>query len=299
MKTLLVILSKDQQQYAGKMNEAIDNLSVKPDGILVILDRPSPAEINASKRAYMNDLVTIMVSASPPAYVGRPQMNFHVPYFCAGHSRNLGVKYAQENGYEAIIFIDGDCYPEKDLIKAHKALLDSNDPVITVGKRHEAKYGWHDQREKDESYPIPIFEKNERITKEAFFVDSGVVWTCNMGINLSALNKMLSTNKTLYNREELCSSDFCGTWGGEDGFIGLEALYLDISVMPVCTENAGVRHEEHPRPLEKYDHETFTAYLEEKREELMYLLNASSLGCNGYRYVPKDIIVGNREWVQK
>lgn len=299
MKTLLVILSKDQQQYAGKMNEAIDNLSVKPDGIRVILDRPSPAEINASKRAYTNDLVTIMVSSSLPTYVGRPQMNFHVPYFCADHSRNLGVKYARENGYESIIFIDGDCYPEKDLIKAHKDLLESDEPVITVGKRCEAKYGWHDQREKDESFPIPIFEQNERITKEAFFVDSGVLWTCNMGINLAALNKMLETNKTLYGREELCSGDFCGTWGGEDGFIGLEALYLDISVMPVCAKDAGIRHEEHPRPLDKYDHETFISYLEEKREELMYLLVANGLGCNGFRFVPKDIIVGNRDWVHK
>jgi len=297
MKTLLVIVSKDQQQYAEKMNTAIDKLTVKPDGVLVVLERPSPAEINATKHAYTNELVSILVSTSLPEYVGRPQMNFRVPYFCAGHARNLGVKYANDNGYDAIIFIDGDCYPEPDLIKAHNDLLKSDDPVITVGKRNEAKYGWHDQREKNGNFPIPIFNKSDRITREAFFVDSGVLWTCNMGINRKAIDLMTSTNQTLYGRDELCSSDFCGTWGGEDGFIGLEALYLDISVMPVCAIDAGVRHNEHPRPLDKYDHETFVAYLEEKREELMYLMKANEMACP--RYLPKDIIIGNRDWAAK
>ena len=51
MNTLLVIVSKDQQQYAEKMNAAIEKLTVKPDGVLVVLERPSPVEINATKRA--------------------------------------------------------------------------------------------------------------------------------------------------------------------------------------------------------------------------------------------------------
>lgn len=297
MKILLVIVSKDQQQYAENMNAAIEKLTVKPDGVLVVLERPTPAEINATKRAYTNELVTVLISSSLPDYVGRPQMNYHVPYFCAGHARNLALRYPGTNDYDAVIFIDGDCYPEPDLIKAHKELLDSEDPVITVGKRNEAKYAWHDQREKDDTFPIPIFDKQERITRESFFVDSGVLWTCNMGINRKAIELMTSTNKTLYGRDELCSSDFCGTWGGEDGLIGLEALYLDISVMPVCSANAGVRHNEHPRPLDKYDHETFVAYLEEKREELLYLMKANGIPCP--RFVPKDIIIGNRDWIKK
>ena len=295
MKTLLTVVSKNQQQYAGKMNEAFGNLTVKPDGILVVLDRPSPSEIASTRRAYTNELVNVLITSRLPDFVGRPQMDYHVPYFCAGNARNIAVQYAGEHGYDTIIFIDGDCYPEPDLVKAHLELLDSDDPVITVGRRNEAKYGWHDQREKDSAYPIPIFNKCERVTREAFFVDSGVLWTCNMGINSKAMDIMVCTNRTLYGRDELCSSDFCGTWGGEDGFIGLEALYLDIHVIPVTSGNAGVRHIEHPRPLDKYDHDTFVTYLEEKREELLYLMAAHGMHCS--RFVPKEIIVGNREWV--
>ena len=51
MKALLVIVSKDQQQYAEKMNAAIEKLTVKPDGVLVVLERPTPSEIIAAKRA--------------------------------------------------------------------------------------------------------------------------------------------------------------------------------------------------------------------------------------------------------
>ena len=297
MKTLLVIVSKNQQQYAAKMNEAIGNLSVKPDGVVVALDRPSLAESNATRLAYTNDLVSILVLSKLPNIVGRPQMNFHVPYFCAGFARNKALALSKAEGYDSVVFIDGDCYPEPDLIKAHQDLLDSDEPVITVGRRCEAKHTWHDQREIDKTYPIPIFEKQERITREAFFVDSGVIWTCNMGINVKALELITSTNKALYGRDELFSSDFCGTWGGEDGFLGLEALYLDIQVMPVCSKNSGIRHNEHPRPLDKYDHETFVSYLEEKREELLYLMRAHGMDCP--RFVPKDIIVGNRDWIQK
>jgi len=297
MKSLLIIISRGQQQYASQMNAAVSNLTETPDKVLVILDRPSPKELNETRKAYTNKLVEIIAVHSLPEYVGRPQLNYHVPYFCAGHARNIGVRYAIEHAYDVVIFIDGDCYPEPDLIIGHMNLLVSDEACVTVGKRCEAKYGWHDQREKDVNFPIPIFSNPERITREAFFVDSGVMWTCNMGLNRKAIDMIMHMNMSLYGRTELCSSDFIGTWGGEDGFLGMEALYGNIPVYPVCRKSSGVRHNEHPRPLDKYDHETFVTYLEEKREELMYLLVAQGMGCNGYTFVPKDIIIGNRDWI--
>jgi len=297
MKTLLAIVSKSQQQYAERMKSAIDGLTVKPDGVLVVLDRPSVQELNVSRKTFDGPLYRVEQMTAIPEYAGRPQMNHGVPYFCAGAARNMAAGIALSEGYDSVVFIDGDCFPEPDLIAAHGELLVSEEATVTVGRRCEGKYGWHDQREKDTTYPIPIFERQERVTKEAFFVDSGVLWTCNMGINRKALDIIMSANRDLYGRAELCSSDFCGTWGGEDGFLGLEALYLDIPVMPVCRTGAGVRHVEHDRPLDKYDHETFIAYLEEKREELLYLMKSHGMDCP--RYLPKDIIIGDRVWAKK
>ena len=294
MRTLLVILSKDQDKYAEEMNRRLDQLSVKPEKVHVILDRPALKEMNATRRAYENNpLVEVKVIRDIPSNIGRPQMNYGVQYFCAGHLRNTAAKYAIDNGYDAAIFIDGDCYPEPDIIKAHNVILDREEPTITVGRRLEGQYAWHDQREVSKDTPIPIFNKpNTPVTNEAYFVDSGVVWTCNMGINRAALEHLFNLNNTLFGRPELCSSDFCGTWGGEDGYIGLQALYSGVDVYPVCDDNAGVRHVDHERPLDKYDPEMFTAYLEEKREELMYLLKINNIECK-YNYVPKNIVLGS------
>lgn len=296
MRTLLVIPSKNQERYAPAMSESIKSLSVKPDKVLVMLDRPALKEMNLTKKAYQdNSIVEVRVVRNIPVGIGRPQMNYGVPYFCAGHMRNLAVSYALEENYDSVIFIDGDCYPEKDLIKAHNALLDTKEErVITIGRRCEGKHAWHDQREVSKEHPVPIFNKpNTPITNELFFVDSGVVWTCNMGINRHALRHMVELNEKLYGRRELCSSDFCGTWGGEDGFIGMEAFYTGVTLLPVCDADAGIRHVEHERPLDKYDHETFISYLEERREELLYLLKVHGMECK-YKYVPKDIIIGNQ-----
>lgn len=297
MKTLLTIVSKNQQQYAARMKEAVEAMSCIPDRVLIVLDRPTAQELKDTQDIFGSPLYHVVSVQDIPSYAGRPQMKYGIPYFCAGAARNMAARFAMEADYDAVIFIDGDCYPEPDLVNAHLELLESEEPAVTVGRRNEAKHGWHDQREKDAEHPIPIFGKQERITKEAFFVDSGVVWTCNMGINRQAMSEIMSLNKALFGRDELCSSDFSGTWGGEDGYLGLEAFYLDIPVMPVCRKGAGVRHVEHDRPLDKYDHETFVAYLEEKREELLYLMKANGRPCP--RYVPKGIIIGNRDWVKK
>ena len=55
MRTLLVIPSKNQEQYAPTMNESIKSLSVKPDKVLVMLDRPALKEMNLTRKAYQDN----------------------------------------------------------------------------------------------------------------------------------------------------------------------------------------------------------------------------------------------------
>jgi len=294
MKRLLVIISKDQQQYANKINDALSQLSEHPEEILVYLDRPSTTELETVTTEYAGNHVTVLASNTLPC-VGRPPMIWGTPYFGAGHIRNLALQYAMGHDYDIVIFIDGDCIPEPDLIRGHTDILSSDEPTITVGRRLEGFYGWHDQREKDEHRLIPIFNTQCRVTSEAYFVDSGVLWSCNMGMNREAIEQITKLNLLLYGRSEVFSTDFLGTWGGEDGFLGLEAFYSDIPVVPVCSNGTGVQHEEHPRPIEKYDFINFTPFLEEKREELLYLMASNGMDCNGCRYVPINIILGPRK----
>jgi hypothetical protein len=52
----------------------------------------------------------------------------------------------------------------------------------------------------------------------------------------------------------------------------------------------GVSHIEHPRPSNKYDHQAFLNFLEIKRRELIFLLNAA--GKSDAEFVSLGTLVG-------
>ena len=296
MKLLLAVLSHHQEQYAANMAGAISKLTMQPDKVLILLDRPTGSEMAASRLAYSNlPNAEVKLCMMLPKYIGRPQMLYGEEYFCAGNVRNIAIQYMLSNGYDAVIFIDGDCPPSSDLITSHVKTLSRETPVVTVGRRLETKWGNFDQREKSPEFPINIFRATPyKVVEEPYFVDSGVVWTCNFGMNLPSVKYLREMNKTIYGRDEVFSSDFVGTWGGEDGFIGFECYYGGIDVIAV--PRGGVHHMEHPRPERKYDHITFLDMLEERRQELLYLLALNGYDCAGHVYIPKETIIGDRSW---
>lgn len=288
MKTLLVIPSKGQTQYLPELVAHIEKLAAKPTDIWIYLDRPTGRERVETMR-YLKDhpSITLKVNTGMPEYVGHPQMNAGEEYFLAGHVRNIAIEYAYANEYDSVIFIDGDCMPEPDLISGHNELLDADTPRITIGKRKEIKWGLDDQRVASPSSLIRIFGPNggKRITSEFYFVDSGVVWTCNFGINRKGIERLYEMNTQLYGRREVFSSEFSGTWGGEDGFLGLECLYGNIGVYSLKDGTNGIIHKEHERPVRKYDHITFIDYMEFRREELLARMN--SFGMEVPPFVPR------------
>lgn len=248
-------------------------------------------KINARKILSRYQTISLVTIEDIPEYVGHPQMTYGEEYFMAGHARNVAIEYAVDNGFDIVIFIDGDCMPEPDFIKSHAAILSIPSPCTTVGKRKEAIWGYDDQRMVSKINPIPIFHgKPTNVTNEFYFVDSGVLWTCNFGMNIAAISALYGINERLYGRREVFSSDFSGTWGGEDGFIGLECLYCKIPVYALEKGNNGVRHKEHPRPTGKYDHITFIDYLEERREDLLFRMGL--FGMEHPEYKSKSELAG-------
>jgi hypothetical protein len=87
--------------------------------------------------------------------------------------------------------------------------------------------------------------------------------------------------------------DFCGRWGGEDGFLGMECFYggIPIRTTPIM-DMEGVSHIEQPRPSNRYDHQAFVDFLEVKRRELIFLLNAA--GKSDREFVPLDTLAGRK-----
>lgn len=280
MKTLLVILSKDQQKYIPRMLERVSEFTTMPDGIWYYLDRPTGREYIEARRALEgHGEVELKVNRGTPEYLGRPQMNPGVPQFLAGHVRNVAIAEACAQGYGAILFIDGDCLPESDIVDAYAEVLDTDSPVLATGKRKESKWNYDDQRVVSKEHPVHIFgERPNVVEDEMLFVESGVIWTCNVGINLAAINALYDLNEKLYGRREVFSSIFSGTWGGEDGFLGLECLYGGITVMTIRNGKTGIVHIDHERPPNKYDHIRFVYFLDCCRGDLLFRMELYGYG---------------------
>lgn len=276
MRLALVILSHAQDKYLPSMLDAINSFDEKPSRVMIMLDRPGIKEHIITKRCLSKyPDIELHVNSDLPAYAGRPQMLCGEEYFLSGYMRNIAIGMIDWENTDGVIFIDGDCIPERGLISGHAEALKYGG--LSVGKRCERKWLWNDQREMKDDSLIPIFGKEPMsVTNEWFIVDSGVVWTCNVGLSKNAVMRLSWLNHHLYGRYEVFSTDFCGTWGGEDGFLGMECFYTGIPIYTVSHGAKHIRHQDHERPLRKYDHMTFMDYLEWKREELIYLI-----GVNG------------------
>lgn len=282
MKTALVILCRNQGKYASRIAEAVKAQSVAPETVFVVMDRPDILERSKVSGAY-RDIpgIRMLVVGSAPETISRPPMVPNVSPFCAGHCRNLALEML--DGYELIIFTDGDCIPESQMVESHIAAY--TEGGVTVGRRLEGKWLYRDQREAYGARPIPIFFKeSRRVTSERYVADSGVVWTCNFGMSSGAVEAIRKLNEELYGVSAVFHPDFCGRWGGEDGFLGMECLYAGIPIMttPVM-EHDGVVHLDHPRPADKYDHVSFLPFLEAKRHELVTLMNATGRYAGEFR----------------
>lgn len=293
MNLLLAIPARGQNKYLAEMKAAIHAMSVKPCHVLYMADRPTSKE-SVEARSIIGDdpLIEYYPIYQKPDYVGRPKMTYGVEWFLTGHVRNCAVDYIiKHGGIDAVVFIDGDCIPEPDLIKSHMAVLDSKEPKVSVGKRKEAMYNWQDQRDTAESSCGIFHDVPTEVLYEAMFVDSGVVWTCNFGMNVAALGYLRQLNATLYGREETFSSEFLGTWGGEDGFIGLECYYTGVPVIALENGNNGIRHKYHLRNEDKYNHTAFIQFLEEHREQLLYLLDLYNMNVRDCGYIPREELI--------
>jgi hypothetical protein len=220
--TALIVLCKDQSGHLSEIDRRVKEMPDVPDHVIIVADRPKIVEWNRIKSISTNSgFVPIRVTNTPDT-ISRPDLSGKYDPFLAGYCRNIGIDAAIERGATSFVFIDGDCMPEKNFLKTHISLLDKPGPVATIGRRVEAKLGFRDQREV--SPKTAMFKwfgpEPKRILSEKSIQASGVVWSCNLGMNLDAINAVKELNRHVYGRAEVFSSQFSGRWGGEDGFLG-------------------------------------------------------------------------------
>jgi hypothetical protein len=270
MKTALLIPVYEQKKYWLRMLSAIEKLSVRPDCVYVLMDRPKRSDFNyiqdKCSSLDLKNTYKVYNLKDVPEFVGRPNNLPEQELFLTGYRRNQGLEFAIADGCDSFVFIDGDCIPQVDLIKAHNDANYRGVPNLSVGRRREEKHNWKDQREVDPNVKsFGLFSRTPRhvINSQYLLTSSSIVWTCNSSLNIQAVNRIKRFNSIYYNRSEVFCSEFLGTWGGEDGFLGIQASLCNIAITMLNEKKGGIVHIDHPRPVNKYAPEAFGIYLKE------------------------------------
>lgn len=277
MKVCVIIPLHNQSKYWSKVIMGLSRQSVRPDVVYVVVDRPELDKgplngsgepesnewdclesIKAENSNYPDLNIQIRVISNIPANITRDSGG---NIFLAGMARNVGVESAIRDKCDIFIFIDGDCIPEDDLVKSHINKCDTQLPVLSIGRRKEHQYRWMDQREVVSSIShLNLFRPDGIIINSNDFIKQClVVWSCNIGMNIVAVNRIKKFNMRYYERSELFHSAFLGAWGGEDSFLGVEAWFCRIYMSTVGEIRSGVHHINHPRPANTHtiDHKEF------------------------------------------
>lgn len=284
MKCALIIPVHKQSQYWEKMMIAIERLSLKPNIVYIMMDRPTIMEYQQVKKlcesSSYKDLYKIYNVQDIPEYVGRPNITPDQTLFLTGHRRNIAIDDAIQNGCDSFVCIDGDCIPQEDLIKSHVESHRVNYPIVSCGRRRESKHGYKDQREIVKNlvkYRLFTGNAPQVISTYDLFNTSAITWSCNIGFNLRAVKLLKAVNKRYYGNDEVFHSSFLGTWGGEDGFIGIQSFLSGAKIILLNDVKSGIKHIEHDRPVNKYSGESFGYYLSEQTELFKAMLENSPM----------------------
>lgn len=288
MKTAVIIPFFNQRKYWLKMFNAIEAQSELPDLVYVAMDRQAQDDIDFVRRVCSSGKITykVMDLHDIPDYVGKPQMIPDQSLFLTGYRRNQCIDDAIKNGIEIFIMFDGDCIPDKDVVKDHKEMNSKGLPNISNGRRREEKYNNKDQREVDPKMrAADLFNRGNGyvIHNPDLLRSCSVTWSCNLSMNLDAIKLIKKLNLLYYNRDEVFNAEFLGRWGGEDSFIGIQAIICKIYITIINTEFSGVNHMEHPRPDEKYSDKAFGDHLLREIDYLNLIQEIHSINLDFYK----------------
>lgn len=214
--------------------------TILPDAIVFVFDRvdiPDMTEYNN------NGYNVYSVRSDPDPTIPK----YRSGEIYAGHTRNTGITFIENKipDYDAILFIDGDCIPQPELIDSHRYICSSDIPILSCGKRRESDHGWHDRREKfGRLHSIGIFRRDIIINDLSLLKDGLIVWSCNIAMNRKCITLIKQFNDTYFGKSEVFNSHFNGGWGGEDSFLGIMAHAARVFIHVIS--RGAVEHIYHP-----------------------------------------------------
>ena len=277
MTNVIITLIHTQEKNLTRVLESYVNQTIQPDSYIFVLDRCS----DNSRKVLEN------FQKKYPVYILE---NNSGEGFLAGYCRDFGVNFVKTL-YEnfSILFLDGDCVPSEKIFEETFKVLNVENEMITIGRRISEKedgIDFHDDpRILSPITKNKIFKEgfNNIVSDMHFARQRSITWSCCLGLNYSALNFIEYVVEIITEDRRIFSKAFDGTWGGEDDFIGLIAMFYDIPVVAIDPGHF-IRHIYH----DSRKNETFTSVLKNEYKKLRAL--AIKTNAPGIKFSEMDMV---------
>jgi len=191
--------------------------------------------------------------------------------FNAGANRDVGLCAASEMwpGCD-VVFLDGDCIPGPAWANEHISALSVDVHTVSCGARTQGA------RRDPRTTPLewqgqsfaPSMTDAPRIATLPEIIAHRATWSCNLGINRAALERIQAASESLHGCRRIFSPEFDGRWGGEDTALGIVAHHAGCRVV-VLTEASAVEHIPHePFRMSRINLDMIPAYADRVRDGL-------------------------------
>ena len=253
MKIAVCIINHNQNALVQDTLKKLNKLHVKPTEIFVCSD-DSAFDTSVDNVTCINNTI----------FKGRCQ------------NRNSVVPYFLESDADAIVFMDGDCYPKKnDFLLRYEALFEYNDLVFGTRIHTDVKGLKMPPSDlltanmdnmwlgKDLNYAdlrlvsnaVKTWKDSKTFEERLDLMITGMIgWSCNFGFTRKGLEKHLKFMKKMYGlKDEIFDSRaFSGNWGYEDVAMGIDALYAGLNI--TISDEVKTCHHAHERSDGLFDH---------------------------------------------
>ena len=229
----VVVPSHNQGQYISRIIRGYESQTVVPDLLLFVLDRSTDDSENIIRNTRTNLNVR---------YINKISGN----NFSAGMTRDYGVTYIESYfpEYKTIIFTDGDCIPNENVVSLHfKNTQQHNTSIVSCGYRiNETEQG---EWEKDKRFIYADMCNDKKLGRvvltKKLTIDSILTYSCNFAFNKKAIETCKNINFVLSSKNRVFNPEFDGEWGGEDNFIS-NCIFRTGGYILLATEECSCYH---------------------------------------------------------
>lgn len=272
MEISVAIPNHNQHEMVRRTIELLDMQSVRPSAIYVLSDGKPFWKIPGTP----DNVVPINNSKK---FLGR-----------CGNRNSVVAPFLSSND-DAIVFMDGDCFPESpDFLSRYATLLENHDLVFGT-RRHTDISGLSlppsdlltanmdnlysgkalDYRDlRVVSGAVRAWNESRTFNERLDLMLTGMVgWSCNFGFTRKGLLRLRKFQRDTYGMDEgiFDSAAFRDGWGYEDVAMGIDALYAGLDI--AMTDSVRVVHNSHDRTDGLFDHVRGRHAIMERYRELV------------------------------